>query len=84
MVGIERTARDWFQEAARCYVENHQGCAWCGGSHRVYHQRQHTEVIYFCTGCDFRASHDHATGRYSSLPGEDDSSAKKRKTMFEI
>jgi hypothetical protein len=71
MASQERTAHDWFAEAARCYVEHHQGCAWCGGSHRVYHIRRANKVEYYCNYCDFRVTYDEAAKRYGMIPGED-------------
>ena len=29
-------AENWFHEAVRWYVEQHQGCPWCLGANRVY------------------------------------------------
>ena len=40
MVRSERTSGEWFTEAERCYVERHQGCAWCGGSYRVFRRQR--------------------------------------------
>jgi hypothetical protein len=70
MITSERTAFEWFQEAERCYVEGHQGCAWCGGPHRVFKHKRGNRIEYFCNGCDFRTSHDVETGQYVSIPGE--------------
>jgi hypothetical protein len=68
----------WFAEAARCYVEKHQGCPWCGGSHRVFEVRRGMTVEYFCNACDFRAGHDVAADRYFSVPGEEDAGRAPR------
>ena len=65
-----RTSRDWFDEAAKCYVEGHQGCAWCGGSYRVYQIQKPGLTTYYCHCCDFRAEHDKGKGDYSHVPGE--------------
>jgi hypothetical protein len=70
MIASERTAGDWFKEAESCYVEKHQGCAWCGGSHRVFRLRQGQQVQFYCNACDFRVGFDQATGEYFSIPGE--------------
>jgi hypothetical protein len=78
-----RTKRDWFQEAERCYVEKHQGCAWCGDSHQVFKFRQGKQVIYYCNACDFRISYDSETNAYASIPGETTAKTQK-KTMFEF
>jgi hypothetical protein len=83
MVRPERTSSEWFAEAARCYVESHQGCAWCGGSYRVYQLRRDGRVDYYCNGCDFRASHDEETDEYIAVPGEVQSK-RTPETMFEI
>ncbi len=83
MLTADRTPRDWFQEAVRCYVEKHQGCAWCGDAHQVFHFQQGKQVVYYCNSCDFRTSHDPVTNAYVSIPGEKMDKAEK-KTMFEI
>ncbi len=83
MVTLERTAQDWYQEAARCYLENHQGCAWCGGAHRVYLLVQDQQVVYYCYGCDFRTGFDKKVGNYFSFPGEAIDTRAGRKTMIE-
>lgn len=69
---VERSSRDWFQEAERTYSEKHQGCPWCGGSHRVFCQRRNATVIFYCQGCDFQVSHDTLVGRFRMAPGVDD------------
>ncbi len=83
MVRSGRTSSEWFREAARCYVERHQGCAWCGGSYRVYQRRRGAVVEYCCNGCDFRATHDETTGQYVLVPGEVRTRTPPE-TMFEI
>jgi hypothetical protein len=70
MESMVRSPSEWFHEAARCYIEHHQGCAWCGGSHRVFKRRRENVTEYSCRDCDFRACHDDATGRYRTEPGE--------------
>jgi hypothetical protein len=72
MVRAERTPREWFQEATRCYVDHHQGCAWCGGSYRVFQVKRGQRVEYYCNGCDFRAGHDADADEYFTIPGEED------------
>ena len=62
--------QQWFDDAARCYVEKHQGCPWCGGQHRVYHLVRGTEQTYTCQNCDFQAQVDGATAEYSHIVGE--------------
>jgi hypothetical protein len=76
MTRCKRTSSEWFAEAARCYVEQHQGCAWCGGSYRVFHSSHGTQSEYYCNGCDFRVVYDSATGRFHSYPGEKQAGAK--------
>jgi hypothetical protein len=83
MVRTERTSREWFAEAERCYIERHQGCAWCRGSYRVYRVRREHRTEYSCNGCDFRAAHDEQTGQYSIIPGEK-LSGRVKETMFEL
>jgi hypothetical protein len=69
MVSTERTAREWFEEAARCYLECHQGCAWCGGAHRVFKLCRGEVVEFYCNVCDFRVGYDPQTGSHFSVPG---------------
>ena len=71
MVRAKRTSGEWFEAAVRSYVERHQGCAWCGGSHRVFKQERGGRVEYYCNGCDFRVSFDLAANTYVIVPGED-------------
>jgi hypothetical protein len=80
---FDRTPADWFAEAARCYVERHQGCAWCGGSYRVFHTKRSAQSEYYCHGCDFRAGFDASTECYFSYPGEE-AAATKPRTMHEV
>jgi hypothetical protein len=84
MTSAERSAREWFDEAARCYIEHHQGCAWCGGAHRVYRKREGGRLSYSCHACDFRAGHDEASGRYFIIPGEEKAEAASPDTMHEF
>jgi transposase-like protein len=83
MVRRQRTPNEWFADAARCHVERHQGCAWCGGSYRVHHTRKGSRQEYFCHSCDFHVGYDAATNRYFSYPGEEQL-PKKPATMVEL
>jgi hypothetical protein len=65
----ERTSQEWYLDAERTYTEKHQGCPWCEGSHRVFCQRRGSTIIFYCQGCDFQASHDAASNRFTMLPG---------------
>jgi hypothetical protein len=67
----QRSPRDWFAEAERCYIEHHQGCAWCDESYCVYHSARAQHREYCCNSCDFRAGFDAANNRFFSYPGED-------------
>lgn len=62
---------DWFQEAQRWYLEKHQGCPWCGESHRVYFLQEKGQTVYYCQGCDFQVRQDESTGKCYFIPGED-------------
>ena len=64
-----QSAREWFQEADRSYVEKHQGCPWCGGANRVYRSLRDQIMEYHCGGCDFFACHDRQSGQYFMGPG---------------
>ena len=67
----EKTSRRWFEDAVRCHVECHQGCAWCGRSHCVYRMMRGQQRVYSCQSCDFQASHDQATDQYFHVVGEE-------------
>ena len=67
---IDRHAENWFRNAERDYLEMHQGCSWCGGSHLVFRQHRGSTLLFHCQGCDFHASHDEATDRFAFIPGE--------------
>jgi hypothetical protein len=82
MVVPGRTPQEWFQEAARCYLDKHQACAWCGWPHRVYQLVQDQQIVYYCYGCDFRAGHDKKAGEFFSFPGAPATTAKK--TMLHV
>jgi hypothetical protein len=69
-IRIEWTASEWFQRAAQAYVQGHQACVWCGGSHRVYRNERSGCVEYFCSDCEFYAIHDRNQNRYLSAPGQ--------------
>jgi hypothetical protein len=66
----EGSAARWYEHAARCYVEKHQGCTWCGHSYCVFRSRRLDRVEFSCFVCDFFACHNHQTGRYYSSPGQ--------------
>jgi hypothetical protein len=78
----KRTSREWFEEAARCYIERHQGCPWCGGSYRVYQIQRGHDTVYYCHGCDFRAEGSVTHGHYHHVPGEE--LAPTRPTMLDL
>jgi hypothetical protein len=88
MAVSERTAREWYENAARSYVEKHQGCPWCGGAHCVHQVHKDDRHEYCCLGCDFRAGFDRKTGNYFHVPGENHVQSGKtmmaNKTMMEI
>ncbi len=83
MVGSERTSAEWYTEAERCYLENHQGCAWCGGSYRVYRKERDGSVEYYCHNCDFRAGRNGETSQFFVVPGARMRN-KQPETMFDI
>jgi hypothetical protein len=67
----ERTARDWFDEAQRAYVEGHQACASCGRTHQVYRGRRGQRLEYYCPACDFYAFHDESSGQFYAVAGRE-------------
>jgi hypothetical protein len=70
----QRSAREWFEAAARYYVEGHQACAWCGGQYRVFKAVRGHRLEYYCKDCDFYVSHDPKTDSYALEPGHDNAS----------
>jgi hypothetical protein len=60
---LGRTPDEWFADAVRCYLEQHQGCPCCGARHCVFRSLWGTRVEYYCTACDFSAACD-AASRY--------------------
>jgi len=69
--GQEQTAQQWFAEAQRAYIERHQACPSCGGSHQVYRGRRGTRLEYYCPACDFFAFHDESSGQFFAVAGHD-------------
>jgi hypothetical protein len=65
----ERTAKEWFDAAARAYVDGHQACASCGGRHQVYKGRRGKRQEYYCPACDFFAFHDEGNGQFFAVAG---------------
>jgi hypothetical protein len=66
-----QNAADWFAEAKRCYIEEHQGCPWCGGPHRVTHVETPERTAFACQRCDFQVVQDHRNGQCRFIPGEE-------------
>ena len=58
------TPMEWYDEAERCHLEEHQGCPCCRGRHCVFRSEWGDRIEFYCTACDFSASHDSRTGRY--------------------
>ena len=48
----ERTPVECFRDAVHQYIEGHQACAWCGGSHRVFKSQYGNRLEYCC--CQLR------------------------------
>ncbi len=84
MVREERTPQEWFEQAARTYVEGHQACAWCGGAHRVFQSQRGSKCVYFCNFCDFCVEFDVDTGAYLAVPGEDPADSRHTMLVFDI
>lgn len=64
------TPAQWYQEAVRCYVDGHQGCPWCLGSHRVFRSEREGRLDYYCNCCEFYASHETKANAYRFVPGQ--------------
>ena len=78
------TPSDWFNEADRLYVEDHQACAWCGIPHVVHRNVEFGRVEYQCNNCDFHVSRDMKTDRIVMVPGEKSCALAAQKTMHDI
>jgi hypothetical protein len=65
-----KTAEEWYGEAVRCYVDEHQGCPCCGARHCVFRSRWGARVEYHCGACDFSAAHDAARGGCTASRGD--------------
>ncbi len=58
------SGREWYEAAERWHSEEHQGCPCCRNRHCVFRSEWDARVEFYCTACDFSASHDPRTGRY--------------------
>jgi hypothetical protein len=67
----QRSAAEWFAVAQRAYIEDHQGCAWCGGQHRVHRVREGGRTTFLCQHCDFQVFFDAHASRCEFIPGEE-------------
>jgi hypothetical protein len=72
---VKRSAAAWFADAARCYVEGHQACAWCGESHCVFQTERGPRLEYYCNVCDFYVCHDRHAGQYHMVAGSNSPAA---------
>jgi len=66
----DRTPAEWFAEARRWFLEEHQGCPRCRARHCVFRSLWGTRVEYHCTECDFSTAQDGQTGRCCVDHGE--------------
>ena len=67
----KKTAAEWYRLAELAYIEQHQGCAWCGSAHQVRQSIEGSKHAFNCQRCDFQASFDVASKRHHMVPGED-------------
>jgi hypothetical protein len=70
-LNAERTAAEWFEIAARWYLEWHQGCPHCKKQHCVFRSDLGHRIEYYCYACDFSACHDGPTGRFFATLGNE-------------
>ena len=68
--GAEQIAAAWFEKAATCYVDRHQGCPWCGNRHCVFRTRRPDREQFSCSECDFFTCHTFHDDAYFVTPGE--------------
>jgi hypothetical protein len=55
---LGKKPEEWFSEAARWYLEGHQGCPCCRQQHCVFRSQWGWRIEYYCTACDFSVSLD--------------------------
>lgn len=67
---LEWTPVQWFEEAVRSYLEKHQGCAWCGGSNRVYRWQRGGRLEFYCSYCEFFVCREEDSGRHHVCLGQ--------------
>ena len=84
MSQLEQTPKQWFQEAARYYVEGHQGCVWCGGANCVYRSQRGGRLEYYCSECDFFACFDAQADRYFVTTGHPNQEAPVVRPLHSI
>ena len=60
----------WFERASRWFIERHQGCPWCRGSHCLFRSRRPDRVHYSCSECDFFVCHTPHDNGYFVAPGQ--------------
>jgi hypothetical protein len=65
-----QSAAQWFEHAARCYIDKHQACPWCGGVHCVFRSRRPDRLEFWCSACDFFVCYSHLADRYFTAPGQ--------------
>jgi hypothetical protein len=70
----DQIAAAWFEKASRAYVEQHQGCPWCGNHHCVFRTCRPEREQYSCSECDFFSCHTFQKG-YFFTPGQSVTSA---------
>jgi len=72
---------DWYAQAERAYVEQHQGCPSCGGQHCVFRSVWDHRIEYYCSLCDFAVCRNQATGVCMATPGQ---VGAENLTLFDI
>jgi hypothetical protein len=65
----EHSPAEWFEEAARWYVEGHQACPWCRERHCLFRSEWAGRLEYHCSSCDFSACQDHRSGLHFAADG---------------
>jgi glutathionyl-hydroquinone reductase len=66
----DRPPAAWFAEAARWYIDAHQGCPWCHDRQCVFRLERGSRIEYYCSTCDFSACFDGDSGRHYFAAGE--------------
>jgi hypothetical protein len=67
----DRSPAEWYREAVRRYVTEHQACAACDARHCVFRSEGGGRVEYSCAACGFSVCHENRTSSYIAASGDE-------------